>query len=1093
MSSSRKRKVAEPAPETTNKRGGLFVLEYSTHKVLITSPKDHDRLQESIRRHFPHIPQGHRVSYWTKDLEICEGSLTEVSPDVWTVVIPLLSKLTVQSSPDKGHAEKGIDSSCDEDSKPENLPMTKKERQSSPPLAPQITDSSPTEKIQFTVWYEGSDVSLKCRPSSKLSIIYPAIMSRFKLDHLSECDVYLLGGEGRLGRDMTLQENGVEDGDDLDLLRRLVGGKPVIYLMPPAGSNIEATVTLSLVPEWEFSAVYPVVPTRKTHPGGKSLQWNVTASPNGTILEKTTGLEVSFLFWEAEALKLAARPAHPQAVGGATIEPMAFRETFDPTRPHIDVNNSVVLEVANITPYLDKALQSLGLHTEARTSFITYWLPSMLKHKYVALRFLPQKVYERAAPLEVSPAPDVTARIFMLFKGIKEEEVLSAWRAAVARADLGTARWRSIVGLSNQSLTDESLFRVVEWGGMEVNQTFDPVQALQAGTEPLPATTTGDSSTVRPPTTSVSQNPASNDPTFTPPLPTSANTSGGSRSNAGPIAGGVVGGVVALVAIGLLVLWFILRRRRTRVQKDFVVDEAKTDYTGPTHHRGESQPTTFNTFSPPLASTSPTLYDGRPMNPPSGPPSYYNSGPMDMSDSGTIPMSPSSAVYTTLPGRRSFESLTQSQSTQFVDACPVGVAVPLLSYLSLSMHRRYTTDSPTGDAMVQLALHIEVHCSPRGARDSRFYAHSSVRSNRAKVSRVIAIRHARTAAFGCPSETIRSLRCVSTVPRMGGAWAGNSSRTIELRVPNASLDVHLPQRAAVGALTNAKGTLDPDKIKLQAPRARFHRIHISGREKDTLKHRRDSPVCPSPQKTTPFGDDGLKKPQILWTPPLNASTGSRTYLYMKLRRHLPSKISLKFNSLLDAPDRTPAFMGKSHLVALLRRQGSLASGELFWSPRRPEIIVTLTVPQGDFPQIPEPRCFEPGIEGHRPTHNTCVRAGRWELNSAVRRPFGEQAHALHSPSCQPSIQVSLKVRVRLGWDSIARSNMGIRTSSEVPSAHWLQIGHLRRSITNIANCITFLVPSDPIVTKRTPRTSVELRAILGHAIYEIRGSLHSSD
>lgn len=30
------------------------------------------------------------------------------------------------------------------------------------------------------------------------------------------------------------------------------------------------------------------------------------------------------------------------------------------------------MAVERITPYLDKALKALGLHTEARTSFITY-------------------------------------------------------------------------------------------------------------------------------------------------------------------------------------------------------------------------------------------------------------------------------------------------------------------------------------------------------------------------------------------------------------------------------------------------------------------------------------------------------------------------------------------------------------------------------------------------------------------------------------------------------------------------------------------------------------------------------------------------
>lgn len=70
--------------------------------------------------------------------------------------------------------------------------------------------------------------------------------------------------------------------------------------------------------------------------------------------------------------------------------------------------------------------------------------------------------------MSVSPAPDVTVRIFMLFKGLKEGEVHRNWRAALAKADLFTARWRGIVGVDSRPLEDSSLFRVVEWGGMKV-------------------------------------------------------------------------------------------------------------------------------------------------------------------------------------------------------------------------------------------------------------------------------------------------------------------------------------------------------------------------------------------------------------------------------------------------------------------------------------------------------------------------------------------------------------------------------------------------------------------------------------------------
>lgn len=109
----------------------------------------------------------------------------------------------------------------------------------------------------------------------------------------------------------------------------------------------------------------------------------------------------------------------------------------------------------------------MGLHTEARTSFISYWLSSILKHKYIALRFVPQSVYERAASLTISPQPDVVTRVFMLFRGASEEH-LANWSNAQMQAEKDVAWWVDVVGVDIARAGDVALFRVLEWGGMEV-------------------------------------------------------------------------------------------------------------------------------------------------------------------------------------------------------------------------------------------------------------------------------------------------------------------------------------------------------------------------------------------------------------------------------------------------------------------------------------------------------------------------------------------------------------------------------------------------------------------------------------------------
>jgi hypothetical protein len=225
------------------------------------------------------------------------------------------------------------------------------------------------------------------------------------------------------------------------------GGKPVIYILPPQPLD-SVKVQLDLVPQWQFSAVYPLNKIENTAEGKQRINWHVSASPDGILVNKTDSEEASYLYWEAKAL--------------VNVRPAAHLP-FDPSCVDLSPENAVIMPFEQVVPHLHSALKALALDVEARTSFITYWLPELMhfEHKHVAFRFIPQIEYEQAAPLEIQPKPDCITRVFWVFDGINNEEALAdKWDAARSRTE--TVNWAQVIGLDAKAF-DQSVFRVLEW------------------------------------------------------------------------------------------------------------------------------------------------------------------------------------------------------------------------------------------------------------------------------------------------------------------------------------------------------------------------------------------------------------------------------------------------------------------------------------------------------------------------------------------------------------------------------------------------------------------------------------------------------
>ncbi|KAJ7077096.1 hypothetical protein C8R44DRAFT_896391 [Mycena epipterygia] len=182
---------------------------------------------------------------------------------------------------------------------------------------------------------------------------------------------------------------------------KLKGGKPVIYLFAP--SVVDTAARLTLMRHWHLSAA-------RVH-------------PDGTLTERITGLDV------------ATNHDVPMTPPGFpllnSVEPsVAQSESFSPTTCDLTPADSVLL------PQYHHALPRRGA---ARTRPLHRGAHLIHNHTHVALRFVPQAASEHAARLEITPAPDVITRVFMIFKGVVELDIVAGeWIKAAG----DPARWR---------------------------------------------------------------------------------------------------------------------------------------------------------------------------------------------------------------------------------------------------------------------------------------------------------------------------------------------------------------------------------------------------------------------------------------------------------------------------------------------------------------------------------------------------------------------------------------------------------------------------------------------------------------------------
>ena len=183
-------------------------------------------------------------------------------------------------------------------------------------------------------------------------------------------------------------------------VRDMLTAKPVLYLYP----EYELDVSVKLAFQGSLTVTYP------TYNDG----WNVRAYPDGHLINKTDGLEYSYLFWEG----------------------------VPKTAPQWNLNEGYCVAGADTASFLQKTLSELGLTPREYNEFIVYWLPQMQDNPYNLITFQWEE-YESLAPLTIYPTPDSVLRVFMVFAPLeKPVDITSpALRAPFVRNGFTVVEW----------------------------------------------------------------------------------------------------------------------------------------------------------------------------------------------------------------------------------------------------------------------------------------------------------------------------------------------------------------------------------------------------------------------------------------------------------------------------------------------------------------------------------------------------------------------------------------------------------------------------------------------------------------------------
>jgi hypothetical protein len=208
-------------------------------------------------------------------------------------------------------------------------------------------------------------------------------------------------------------------------------GKPVVYLYPKKPTEVSVKFASAI----KFDVDIP------TYSNG----WKVLANPNGTLTDlnpkATDCSKIDFARTGSEYAKtICSSGKYPYLYwAGRSLE-----------RTYPQLNEGWIVTKADLSTFLNKKLDEIGLNKTEKKDMLTYWLPQLQKKNasYYRISFLQNAEMNHLVPMVVTPRPDSVLRVFLDYQALDSKPTTI---------------------LKPQTLTkfNRSGFTMVEWGGLE--------------------------------------------------------------------------------------------------------------------------------------------------------------------------------------------------------------------------------------------------------------------------------------------------------------------------------------------------------------------------------------------------------------------------------------------------------------------------------------------------------------------------------------------------------------------------------------------------------------------------------------------------